>query len=124
MKNSAIQKIRRTAGSPIDLQTRREQLKIATTLGAFSLEMQALGLNFAMVMLDPDKQTESDMVMGFGGNVTQEVGSLMFETFLAMQKDTNATRTVLTVASPAAPDARVEKAVSAFCDDPGERSIN
>jgi len=116
MKNSNSA-IRRTAGRPIDS-------KIAAALAAFSLEMQALGLNYAMVMVDPDRQTENETVLGFGANVSQDAGSLMFGTFLAMRKDTNATNTVLSVTSHAAPDARVEKAVSAFCDDPGERSIN
>ncbi|SRR6266550_3817069 len=63
--------------------------KIATTIAAFSLEMQSLGLNFALVMLDPTKQTENTAVLGYGGNVAQPIGELMFATYLAMRKDRN-----------------------------------
>jgi hypothetical protein len=87
-------------------QTRqRKQLKVA--VDDLARKLAPLGMNFAGVFVDPELQDldRGDLTLGFAGNVSLEAGSLLMKTFLALQKDKNATRTDLSVAdsSPAAP---------------------
>jgi hypothetical protein len=119
MKNSAIQKIRRTAGRPL-LTRRREQLKVA--IEDLARKLAPLGINFAGVFMDTQLQGQDNggLTLGFGANVSQEAGNQLLETFLAMSEISSTTRTVLSGASPAAPaeskaiDAVIETLASTY----------